>query len=163
MDDSTCFATADGVRSICDLIEKNEVPMKKLLAVIPFLFLAFTMGPVQAAKVSPTEITGATTVDVAKAKTLFDRGVAFVDVRKDSDWNAGRIPGAHHIELKKVLSEQALSAAAGKDKEIVIYCNGAKCMRSSQACEKAVAWGFSKIYYFRDGFPAWEAAGYPVE
>ena len=137
--------------------------MRKILFALPLLFVALVVGPAQAAKVSPTEIAGATTVDAAAAKELFDRGVAFVDVRKDSDWDAGRIPGAHHIELKKVLSEETLAAAVGKDKEVVIYCNGEKCMRSSKACEKAVAWGYGKVYYFRDGFPAWEGAGFPVE
>lgn len=137
--------------------------MKNVLFALPLLLLAFAVGPAQAVDVSPTEISGAKTVDAATAKQMFDRGVAFVDVRKDSDWDAGRIPGAHHIELKKILSDETLSAAVGKDQELVIYCNGENCMRSSKACAQAVAWGFSKVHYFRDGFPSWEAAGYPVE
>ena len=52
---------------------------------------------------------------------------------------------------------------AGKDEAVVIYCNGEKCMRSSKACAQAVEWGFTNISYFRDGFPAWKAAGYPTE
>jgi rhodanese-related sulfurtransferase len=36
-------------------------------------------------------------------------------------------------------------------------------MRSSDATKLAVGWGFSKVYYYRDGFPAWKAAGNPVE
>ena len=27
----------------------------------------------------------------------------------------------------------------------------------------AVAWGFTKVYYFREGFPAWKTAGYAIE
>ncbi len=137
--------------------------MKKLAFVFTFLMATIAFGPVQAAKVSPMEVSGATTVDVVSAKELFDRGVPFVDVRKDTDWEAGRIPGATHIELKKVFSEATLSEVVGKDQEVVFYCNGPKCMRSSKASEKAVAWSFTKVYYFRDGFPGWEAAGNPVE
>ena len=137
--------------------------MKKLAFVFALILSLGAVGSVQAAAVSPTEIPGAKTITSAEAKALFDKGVAFVDVRKDSDWEAGRIPGAVQLELKKVLSEDSLSAAVGKDQEVVIYCNGEKCMRSSKACEQAVAWGFAKVYYFRDGFPAWEAAAYPVE
>ncbi len=137
--------------------------MKKLAVFVAFVFAVFAFVPAQAAKVSPTEIQGAQTIDAAKAKELFDRGVTFVDVRKDSDFESGRVPGAVHIELKKKLSADSLGAAVKKDQEVVIYCNGPKCMRSSKACAKAVAWGYSKVYYFRTGMPSWKEAGYPVE
>lgn len=115
------------------------------------------------AEVSPMTIDGATTVDTAKARELFDREVAFVDVRKDSDWDAGRVPGAIHLELKKVYSADSLEAELPKNEELVIYCNGEKCLRSSEASAMAVGWGWTKVYYYRDGFPAWQAAGNPVE
>jgi rhodanese-related sulfurtransferase len=114
-------------------------------------------------KVSPETISGATTVDVVKAKALFDKGVIFLDIRKDKDWAAGRVPDAIHIELKKKLNADSMSKQIKKDQQVVIYCNGPKCMRSSKASAKAVGWGFTKVFYFRDGFPAWKAAGYPVE
>ena len=55
----------------------------------------------QEGEVSPTEIAGAATVDAAAAKMLFDRGVPFVDVRGDSDWSIGHIPGAIHLDLDR--------------------------------------------------------------
>jgi rhodanese-related sulfurtransferase len=137
--------------------------MKARKFFIPFVLGILAWTPVQAAKESPTAVTGAVTIDTPKAKTLFDNGVPFVDVRKNADWNAGRIPGAKHVELKTVLNEAALVKVALKDKEIVFYCNGASCMRSSKAAKKAVEWGFKKVYYFRLGFPSWQAAGYPTE
>jgi len=112
---------------------------------------------------SPLEVPGATTVDAAKAKALHGRGVPIVDVRAVADWNIGHIPGAVHLELKEVFSEAALLRVVGKGTEVVIHCEGPKCLRSSKACAKAVSWGFTRVYYFRDGFPAWRAAGYPVE
>lgn len=114
-------------------------------------------------KVSPMTIDGAKSVSASEAKALLDKGVLFLDVRKDKDWGAGRVPDAVHIELKKKLNEGSMSAKVKKDQGVVIYCNGAKCMRSSKATKKAVGWGFKKVYYFRDGFPAWKSAGYPVE
>lgn len=114
-------------------------------------------------KLSPVSVDGATTVNAAEAKALFDNEALFVDTRKDKDWEAGRIPGAEHLNVKKVLTQESLAEVAGKDEVIVMYCNGHKCIRSSQAAKMAVDWGFSKVYYFRDGFPAWKAAGYPVE
>jgi rhodanese-related sulfurtransferase len=137
--------------------------MKKFAFVLSLIMSVFAFLPAQAAKVSPTEIAGATTVDAAKAKALFDKGVVFIDVRKNSDWDAGRVPGAQHIELKKKYSETTLAGAVTKDQEVVIYCNGPSCMRSSKACVKAVEWGYKKVYYFRGGLPEWQEAGYPVE
>ncbi len=137
--------------------------MKHLTLFFIILLFSITTAATAGDKISPTSIDGATTIDTAKAKALFDKGVIFVDVRKDKDWSAGRVPDAVHIELKKVLSEETLSKEVKKDQEAVIYCNGEKCLRSSKASAKAVAWGFSKVYYYRDGFPAWKAAGHPVE
>jgi len=137
--------------------------MKYLTLSFIILLFSITTAATAGDKISPASIDGATTVDTAKAKALFDKGVIFIDVRKDKDWGAGRVPDAVHIELKKVLSEATLSKEVKKDQEAVIYCNGEKCMRSSKASAKAVGWGFTKIYYYRDGFPAWKAAGHPVE
>lgn len=139
--------------------------MKSLISMI-FLVVSFAVSTAPAAHAaasSPETVSGTTIVDAAAAKALFDQGVPFVDVRKDSDWDAGRIPGAEHLELKKVFSEEKLAEIAGKDQEVVIYCNGPKCMRSSEACAKAVSWGFKKVYYFRGGFPEWAATDYPTE
>jgi len=146
-----------------DINKIGDFKMKKFAFVLPLLAALVFIGPAHAAKVSPKEVAGAKTVSAGEAKKLFDKGVKFIDVRKGSDWDAGRIPGAVHIELKKKLNEKSLSAAVAKDKDVVIYCNGEKCMRSSKASVKAVGWGYSKVYYFRDGFPAWKSAGYPVE
>ncbi len=115
------------------------------------------------AKESPMSVSGATTVDTAKAKAMFDKGVPFVDVRSDKDFGAGRIPGAVHIELNKAFNDVSLAKTVKKDQDVVIYCNGAECLRSSEASGKAVGWGFKKIHYYRDGYPAWKKAGNPTE
>lgn len=112
---------------------------------------------------SPKTVPGATTVDAAGAKALFEEGVTFVDVRKPIDWKAGRIPHAVHLELQYHFTPQRLRRAAGRDEPVVFYCNGPECPRSSVASRRALEWGYRRVYYFRDGFPAWRNAGYPVE
>jgi len=113
--------------------------------------------------VSPETVPGATTIGTAQAKNLFDSGALFIDVRNDADWEAGRIPGAVHLELDNVLTKASLSAVARPDQEVVMYCNGTKCPRSSQAAASAVKWGFTRVYYYRLGLPDWRGASYPVE
>lgn len=87
----------------------------------------------------------------------------FVDTRKNSDWDAGRIPDALHLELKSNFTEDSLSAEVGKSEPLVCYCNGPECKRSSVCSAKAVSWGFKNVYYYRDGYPAWTSAGNPTE
>ncbi|MDJ0741007.1 MAG: rhodanese-like domain-containing protein [Gammaproteobacteria bacterium] len=138
--------------------------MKPITRLTTAVFCAAALStPTFATESSPQTVDGAVTVDTAKARALFDQEAAFVDVRKDSDFEAGRIPGAIHIELKKKFNEQSLASEVNKDEAVVFYCNGHSCMRSSDATRLAVGWGFSKVHYYRDGFPAWKAAGNPVE
>lgn len=136
--------------------------MRKTLHLLAAAALALTANAALAG-VSPETVDGAITVDTAKARVLFDNEAAFVDARKDSDWEAGRVPGAIHLDVKKALTEEALAAEVNKNEPVVFYCNGHKCLRSSKASAMAASWGWKKVYYYRDGFPAWKAAGNPVE
>jgi len=134
--------------------------MKKSFLVLPLIAALFAVSAVQAD--SPTQVEGATTVDAATAKALFDRGVPFVDVRGGS-YSDSHVPRAVHLNLATAFGEAELAEVASKDQEVVIYCGGPTCNRSSRACEMAVSWGFKKVYYFRGGYPGWKAAGYPVK
>jgi rhodanese-related sulfurtransferase len=117
---------------------------------------------------SPMSVAGATTVDAAKAHELWKQRAWFVDPRKPGQFEAGRIPGAINIEYdpgtpNQQLTADSLAAEVGKDEAVVFYCNAAGCDRSSWGAALAVEWGWKDVYYFRDGFPAWSKAGYPVE
>ncbi len=113
---------------------------------------------------SPETVAGARTIDTAQAKALFDQGVVFVDMRADADWEAGRIPNAIHLELlHTVFTQPALSKMIDNNQQVVIYCNGSKCPRSSTAAAQSSTWGFTNVHDFRLGFPAWQAAGHAIE
>ncbi len=112
---------------------------------------------------SPEHVEGAVTIDLQRAKEMFDEGAKFIDVRSPRLYARRHIPGVHHLDLKHVFDEQSLAAVAARDEPIVIYCSGVKCSRSYRASEKAVSWGFSKVFYFRGGIADWRKAGYPLE
>jgi len=127
-------------------------------------FLLMPLSSASAAKkISPEHVTGAKTINTAEAKKLFDKGAIFLDVRSNRDWEAGRIPGSKHLELKKVYSQQTLSEIANLQQDLVIYCNSTGCLRSSKASKKAVGWEYKNVYYYRLGFPDWQANGYAIE
>ena len=134
--------------------------MKNIILAFCLLLTPFALT---AGDLSPETIEGATTVDTAKAKALFDAGTKFVDVRRSSEFEAGRIPDAIPLDLKKAFSKESLAAQVKPDEAVVMYCNGPKCPRSAKASKMAVEWGYTKVYYYREGIPAWKAASNPVE
>jgi rhodanese-related sulfurtransferase len=138
--------------------------MRQTLSISLILLFLFPAALANAGKkVSPEAVTGATTINTTEAKVLFDQGVIFLDVRSNRDWEAGRIPGAKHLELKKVYTQESLAEIASPKDKLVIYCNSTGCMRSSKASAKAVEWGYKKVYYYRLGYPDWQSHGYAIE
>lgn len=138
---------------------------KSLLRFIPVL-IVMSWSFVSASELvesTPEKVAGATTVDAAQAKKLFDQEALFIDLRKENMWNSGRIPGAVWLDMKTAFNQEALEAAAKKDEVVVFYCSGVRCPRSAKACEKALEWGYTKVNYFRGGLPEWKNAGYPIE
>ena len=115
------------------------------------------------AEVSPLSVPGASSIDANEAKQLFDAGIVFVDVRDISSRDYGYIPGSIFLDLELKFTEKALSDVIKRDEPLVIYCAGPRCLRSSKAVEMALSWGFTNVYYFRNGFAAWKVAGYPFD
>ena len=109
------------------------------------------------------DVVGAIEIDAATARTLFHRGVVFIDVRSAGHFREGHIPGSVHLDLYTALSPENLGELVAVDDEVVFYCFGESCYRSAHACAKALTWGFARVYYFAGGYPAWKEAGYPVE
>lgn len=137
--------------------------MKTLSRILFAVFFLLLAASAWADKSSPERIGGAVTVNGDEAAKLFNQHSKFIDVRADIDWDAGRVPGAVHLNLAADFNEANLFKVVPKDQPLVIYCNGLKCMRSSQASALAVKWGFKKVFYYRSGFPDWKSRGYPVE
>ncbi len=117
------------------------------------------------------EIEGATEIDLATAKSFYDRGVVFIDGSNEQNWREGHIPGSISLPedrdpnpTKPRLRETTLTAIVDKTDEVVF------CWTPSPggsgipwAPAKTIKWGYQKVYYFVGGTPAWKAVGYPIE
>ncbi|MEI2296623.1 rhodanese-like domain-containing protein [Ensifer sp. MJa1] len=101
-------------------------------------------------------------VDVAEARALLQRGVLFIDVRAPLYYDNGHIPKAVNLSLVTGLSKESLAKVAAKEDEIVFYCQGRNCTYAAYASAKAVAWGYTHVYYFAGGFLDWYDEGYPL-
>jgi rhodanese-related sulfurtransferase len=102
---------------------------------------------------------------VEAAKKIFDNGgVLFVDARSKQSYEEGHIPGAVSLPVAR-FDEQIESFLNHylPDQPIVTYCSGRTCEDSHYLARMLAAIGYSDIRIFIDGFPAWEAEGYPVE
>ncbi len=137
---------------------------------VTFFFLVFSFSifllPANAKETdyrAPEQVDGTTTVTASEVKKHHEAGGVIVDVRNPRLYARRHIPGAHHLDLLSAFTEKSLSEVAKKDEPLVIYCSGIKCSRSYRASEKAVAWGYKKVMYFRGGIVDWRNAGYPVE
>jgi rhodanese-related sulfurtransferase len=45
---------------------------------------------------------------------------------------------------------------------LIFACNGAECWKSYKASQAALKAGFTKVHWFRGGFPEWRAAGQKI-
>lgn len=49
-----------------------------------------------------------------------------------------------------------------KNSAIIFYCNGERCLRSSDAIRKAMDWDYKNLYWFRGGWKEWSEKRLPV-
>ncbi len=118
----------------------------------------------EADNLAPEEVAGARTTSVMTVKLLLDKGYPLIDVRGIVDFNHGHIPGAYHLSVKSEhFTAENLREIVAKDKAVIFYCNGIHCMGSSIAAGKAVEWGWTNVFYYREGFKRWKDEGFSFD
>ena len=68
-----------------------------------------------------------------------------------------------HLDLNLDLTEENLAKLVDKDEPVIFYCWGEECTWSAYAAAKAITWGYTRVYRFSGGFPAWKRSGYPID
>jgi rhodanese-related sulfurtransferase len=99
---------------------------------------------------------------VEDVKRRLDDGQTFhlVDVREESEWSRGHLPGAIHLGkgiIERDIEERIPDTAA----EIILYCGGG--YRSALAADNLRQMGYSNVISMDGGFRGWSDAGYPIE
>jgi rhodanese-related sulfurtransferase len=99
---------------------------------------------------------------VDDVKTRLDAGAAFtiVDVREESEYAAGRLPGAVHIG-KGVIERDIEKKVPDAATPLVLYCGGG--FRSALAADALQKMGYTNVVSMDGGWSGWTGKGYPTE
>jgi rhodanese-related sulfurtransferase len=100
--------------------------------------------------------------NVADVKRRLDAGekLVLIDVREESEWARGHLPGAIHLG-KGVIErdiEQRLPDAGTK---VVLYCGGG--YRSALAADNLQKMGYTNVESMDGGWKGWLEAGFPTQ
>jgi rhodanese-related sulfurtransferase len=111
---------------------------------------------VQDAKTRVTECT------VADVKKRLDAGETFtvVDVREESEYAAGHVPGAVHLG-KGVIERDIEKTIPDPATALVLYCGGG--FRSALAADNIQKMGYTNVISMDGGWRGWTEGGYPTE
>ena len=135
---------------------------------------------------TPATIAGGTALDTPAAQQLWKKGGAvWIDVlaapRRPANLPASSvwlpvphrdIPGSLWLrdvgrgaldpKLEAYFRNNLDRAAKGRrDARLVFYCR-AECWMSWNAAKRAIGWGYTRVYWYRDGIDGWQAAKLPL-
>ncbi len=128
--------------------------MRKLLLILAagMMFVLLTSAFASASK-------GYNEIDAAGTKALMENADALVVFPLSPiEFDNRHIEGSVNI----VMDMLQYDLPEDKERALVFYCLGIKCVASWRAAEKAVELGYTNVYAFREGIPGWEKAGYPL-
>jgi rhodanese-related sulfurtransferase len=100
-------------------------------------------------------------LNVEEARKQLQSGKArLIDVREESEWEAGHALGAQHIG-KGVIERDIEQKVPDKNSELILYCGGG--FRSALSADNLQKMGYTNVASMSGGWRAWQAAGAPVE
>ncbi len=92
-----------------------------------------------------------------RAAELIEAGAELIDVRRDYEWDGGRIAGARRVEVNDLTAE---ADSLPHDRPVLFYCRSGS--RSGMAAEAFRQAGFD-AYNIDGGLTAWVDAGQALD
>jgi len=95
-------------------------------------------------------------------KSRIDAGEKFVvvDVREESEWAQGHLPGAIHLG-KGVIERDIEQRVPDTSTKLILYCGGG--FRSALTADNLQRMGYSNVESMDGGWKGWKDAGYPTQ
>ena len=99
-------------------------------------------------------------VDEVKARLDAGESLYLVDVREESEYARGHLPGAIHLG-KGVIERDIEGAIPDTAATIILYCGGG--YRSALAADALGEMGYTGVISMDGGWRGWNEAGYPID
>jgi len=136
-------------------------------------FAAMAMSVAMAAE-TPASLAGVKNVGAEEVKKLLDSGVPVIDTRVAAEYAEKTIKGAISVPYKEKSAKDAgfdasqdqfdlAKLPANKSAPLVFFCNSGECWKSYKASAVALKAGYTKVNWFRGGFPEWSGKGLPTQ
>ena len=100
------------------------------------------------------------TVDETRQRMQSDKAVLLIDVREDSEWEAGHAAGSSHLG-KGIIERDIEATVPDKATEVILYCGGG--YRSALAADVLQQMGFTNVFSMAGGWKAWKDSGAPID
>lgn len=91
-------------------------------------------------------------IDELNALIANNDNMMLIDVREDSEWDAGNIPNAIHLS-KGIIERDIEKVMPDKNAQIILYCGGG--YRSALAADNIQKMGYTDVYSLIGGYGAW--------
>jgi rhodanese-related sulfurtransferase len=105
-----------------------------------------------------TRIRECTISDVRRRQAAGEQ-LTFVDVREESEFAKGHIPGAIHLG-KGIIERDIEAKIPQTGAELILYCGGG--YRSALAADNLQKMGYTHVISMDGGWRGWTEAGLPV-
>jgi len=123
---------------------------------------------------TPATLAGVKLVSADEVKKMLDAGVPVIDTRVAAEYAEKTIKGAKSVPYREKSSKDVKFDASldqfdlsklpsDKAAPLVFFCNSGECWKSYKASVVAQKAGYTKINWFRGGFPEWSAKGLPTQ
>jgi rhodanese-related sulfurtransferase len=86
--------------------------------------------------------------------------ITLVDVREESEWARGHLPGAVYMG-KGTIERDIEGAFPDKQSRLVLYCGGG--FRSALVADNLQKMGYTNVISMDGGWRGWTEAGFPVD
>jgi len=101
-----------------------------------------------------------TDVAAVKARMDKDEKLNLIDVREESEFAKGHLPGATHLS-KGIIERDIEKTFPNRDAELILYCGGG--FRSALAADNLQKMGYQNVISMDGGWRGWNEAGGKVE
>jgi rhodanese-related sulfurtransferase len=100
--------------------------------------------------------------NVADVKRRLDAGekILLVDVREESEWGRGHLPGAVHFG-KGIIERDIEQRVPDTNTKLILYCGGG--FRSALSADNLQKMGYTNVESMDGGWKGWLEAGFPTQ